>query len=147
MALRLSVDTAFLIDLERERSRGDQEGPAHRFLRKSPGAELFLTVVALAEFAEGFGSVEHPSVHAVRQQHHLLAIDEQTALIYAATARDLRAQGLLIGTNDLWIGAASLRHGLPVLTSNTDHFRRIEGLQVVEYRDGEPAAGVAEART
>ena len=134
MALRLSVDTSFLIDLERERSRSESTGPAHRFLERSPDAELFLCVVALAEFAEGFPSIEHATVRLVRQQHHLLPVDEQTALIYAAAVKKLHAQGMLIGSNDLWIGATSLRHGLPVLTSNADHFRRIEGLQVIEYR-------------
>jgi predicted nucleic acid-binding protein len=134
VALRLSLDTTFLIDLQRERSRGEPEGAAHRFLRRSPDARLFLSAVALAEFAEGFVSVDHPIVRAVRDQHTLLAIDEETALIYTAVVRGLRSQGRLIGTNDLWIGSSSLRYRLPVVTADVEHFRRIEGLEVIGYR-------------
>lgn len=135
MALRLSIDTTFLIDLQRERSREELEGPAHRFLQRSPDARLFLSTVALAEFAEGFVSVEHPTVRAVREQHTLLAVDEETALIYAGVVRDLRSRGRLIGSNDLWIGSSSLRFRLPVVTADVEHFRRIEGLEVVGYRE------------
>jgi predicted nucleic acid-binding protein len=134
VGLRLSVDTSFLIDLQRERSRGETAGPAHRPLASAPDAELALSVVALGEFAEGFANAEHPVVRIVREQHTLLSVDEETALIYAGLVRDLRRRGELIGTNDLWIAASSLRHGLPVLTGNVDHFGRIEGLEVVSYR-------------
>lgn len=134
MALRLSVDTTFLIDLQRERSRKDGRGPAHRFLEGSPDAELYLSTVALGEFAEGFSTTEHPVVRTVRRQHALLPVDTETAHAYAGVVRELRSRGLLIGTNDLWIGASSLRHGLPIVTANVGHFRRIDGLEVLEYR-------------
>jgi predicted nucleic acid-binding protein len=134
VALRLNLDTTFLIDLQRERSRREPEGPAHRFLRRNPDARLHLSAVALAEFAEGFVSVEHPIVRAVRERHTLLPIDDETALIYAGVVRELRSRGRLIGTNDLWIGSASLRSRLPVVTADVDHFRRIEGLDVIGYR-------------
>ena len=48
----MSVDTTFLIDLQRERSAGDDDGVAHRFLKRAPEAELFLSTIALGEFAE-----------------------------------------------------------------------------------------------
>lgn len=134
MASRLSLDTSILIDLQRERRKEGAEGPAHRFLGRSSDAELFLSVVALGEFAEGFASAAHPIVQTVREQHTLLPIDEETALVYAGVVRELRRRGRLIGTNDLWIGASSLRYGMPLVTSNTEHFGRLEGLEVVEYR-------------
>jgi len=145
VALRLSVDTTFLIDLQRERSRGDKEGPAHRFLTRSPDAQLFLCAVALGEFSEGFESSEHPIVRTVRGQHLVLLIDDETAGIYAGVVRDLRSRGTLIGTNDLWIGASALQHGLPVLTANVEDFRRVSGLEVVAYRH-DPPPGTSEGR-
>lgn len=138
MARRLSLDTTFLIDLQRERAKGNGNGPAHQFLERSPDAELFLSTVALGELAEGFASVEHPLVRIVRRQHAPLPVDEETALIYAGLVRDLRTRGMLIGANDLWIGASSLRFQLPIVTANEEHFRRIEGLEVLGYRDGAP---------
>ena len=140
MAHRLSFDTTFLIDLQRERTlsrRGTEEqpdGPAHSFLRLLGDAELFLSIVALGEFAEGFGSFDHPTVAIVRDRHTLLPADEKTASIYAGAARELRSRGELIGTNDLWIGCSSLRYRLPVVTANVQHFQRIARLDVISYR-------------
>jgi tRNA(fMet)-specific endonuclease VapC len=134
MAFRLSVDTTFLIDLQRERIAGDNEGAAHRFLRRSPDAELFLSTIALGEFAEGFEDVEHPVVAAMRDGHTLVPVDDQTAYVYARVVRQLRRRGELIGTNDLWIGCSSLRLGIPLVTANVEHFRRIDGLGIVQYR-------------
>ena len=134
MALRLSVDTTFLIDLQRERTEGNDDGAAHRFLKRSPAAELFLSAIALGEFAEGFDRAEHPIVAAVREGHTLVQVDDQTAFVYARVVRELRRRGELIGANDLWIGCTSLRLGLPIVTANVEHFRRIDGLGVVQYR-------------
>jgi tRNA(fMet)-specific endonuclease VapC len=133
VAHQLSVDTTFLIDLQRERSAGD-DGAAHRFLKRSPDAELFLSTIALGEFAEGFDQPEHPIVTAMRETHTLVPVDAQTALVYARVVRELRRRGELIGSNDLWIGCTSLRLGIPVLTANVADFRRIDGLGIVHYR-------------
>ncbi|MQA90841.1 MAG: PIN domain-containing protein [Gemmatimonas sp.] len=138
MALRLSLDTSFLIDLQRERLKSERDGPAHRFLRRHADAELFLSTVALGEFAEGFADTEDAIVRAVREQHTLVAIDEATALTYAGILRRLRRSGRLIGTNDLWIGVSSLTHGLAVVTANPEHFRRIDGLHVIAHREQGP---------
>jgi tRNA(fMet)-specific endonuclease VapC len=61
-------------------------------------------------------------------------VDDQTAFVYARVVRELRRRGELIGTNDLWIGCASLRLGIPIVTANVAHFRRIDELGIVQYR-------------
>jgi predicted nucleic acid-binding protein len=45
----------------------------------------------------------------------------------------LQANALLIGANDLWIAAAGLAHGLPVVTRNAQHYSRVPGLEVIGY--------------
>ena len=134
MADRIAFDTTFLIDLQRERRRNEAGGPAHRFLAAAPDLELCLSATALGEFAEGFADPEDPLLRTVRKQHHLLPIDTRTALAYGRIARTLRREGRLIGTNDLWIAAASVRYGLPLVTANAAQFRRVTGLDVVTYR-------------
>jgi tRNA(fMet)-specific endonuclease VapC len=134
MALRLSVDTTFLIDLQRERFAGIDDGAAHRFLKRSPEAELFLSTIALGEFAERFDRAEHPIVAAVQEGHTVVPVDDQIAFVYAKVVRELRRRGELIGTNDLWIGCTSLRLGIPIVTANVEQFRRIDGLGIVQYR-------------
>ncbi|MGH3967008.1 MAG: type II toxin-antitoxin system VapC family toxin [Mycobacterium sp.] len=134
MALRLSVDTTFLIDLQRERAAGDADGAAQRLLKRSPDAELYLSTIALGEFAEGFDRAEHPIVAAVCEGHTLVPVDDQTSFVYARVVRELRRRGELIGSNDLWIGCTSLRLGIPIVTANIADFRRIDGLGIVQYR-------------
>lgn len=134
MAGRVALDTTFLIDLQRERRRAEANGPAHRFLARDPDCELHLSATALGEFAEGFESDDHPVLRTVRELHVLLPIDEATALTYGRITRGLRGTGRMIGTNDLWIAAASVRHGIPLATANTREFGRVEGLEVVPYR-------------
>ncbi|UGT91607.1 type II toxin-antitoxin system VapC family toxin [Mycobacterium ostraviense] len=61
-------------------------------------------------------------------------MDDQIAFVYARVVRELRRRGELIGTNDVWIGCASLQLGIPVVTANVADFRRIDGLGIVQYR-------------
>ncbi len=134
MAGRVALDTSFLIDLQRERRRGDTAGPAHRFLQADPALELHLSVIALGEFAEGFDDDDDPILRVVRELHVLLPTDEATALEYGRITTTLRRSGRLIGSDDLWIAASSLRHGLPLVTGNTADFSRVEDLDVIAYR-------------
>ena len=133
MAGRLSVDTTFLIDLQRER-RSSVDGPAQALLAEDPEVELFLPSVALGEFAEGFDDAGHPVLRLVRDLHVILPIDEETALAYGRLTRQLRQRGELLGANDLWIAASALRHELPLVTADTAGFRRVPELQLVAYR-------------
>ena len=134
MAGRVALDTTFLIDLQRERARGESDGAAHRFLEADAAQELHLSAVALAEFAEGFEDENHPVLRVVRELHVLLPVDEETALTYGRLTQALRRQGRLIGTNALWIAAACVQHGLPLVTANPADFSRVDGLRVLTYR-------------
>lgn len=63
----------------------------------------------------------------------ILPMDRPTADRYAVITRDLRDRRELIGANDLWIAAAALANGLPLVTNNRTHFERVPGLMVVGY--------------
>jgi tRNA(fMet)-specific endonuclease VapC len=135
MAQRLSFDTSFLIDFQRERARGGGRGPAHDFLRGREGAHLCLSAVALGEFTEGFDDPAHEIVRLLRDTHEVLPVDEEVALVYAGVARKLRrAEGQLIGANDLWIAATALRYELPLVAADREHFGRVPALQLRTYR-------------
>ena len=150
MATKVAFDTTFLIDLQRERSALQREhralkrershceiaGPAHRFLAAAPDLELYLSPTALGEFAEGFSDPEDPLLQTVREQHLLLPIDDRTALAYGRIARALRQAGRLIGANDLWIAATSVRYGLPLVTANTAQFGRVTSLEIITSGSG-----------
>lgn len=127
----LLFDTCFLIDLEREMSRGP--GRAHHFLEKNSSLRPCLTWIVAGEFAEGFGDINHPACAAMLARFEVLEMNRETAAQYAVMTGLLRRQNQLIGTNDLWIAAAALAAKIPVVTNNAMHFCRIPGLSVVAY--------------
>lgn len=133
MAEALAFDTTFLIDLQRERRAGGGSGAAHRFLAAHADATMQLPTTALGEFAEGFEDAADPLLTLTMDHFDLLPVDAETALLYGRVVRDLRREGCLIGANDLWIAAAALRHGVPLVTRNVSDFRRVRRLRVVAY--------------
>ena len=128
----LSVDTCFLIDLEREQRR-EIAGPAEVFLRRHPEAEFCVSVVAFGEYAVGFDRADHPRLEVIRAGYDIMASDEETATIYARIYRTLQEQRCLIGANDLWIAAHALQHNVPLVTRNAHEFGHVPGLEVVSY--------------
>ena len=57
----------------------------------------------------------------------LLLHDLETAEYYALIVKRLKAKGKPIPTNDIWIAANAMKHGL-ALYSFDNHFEEIEGL-------------------
>jgi predicted nucleic acid-binding protein len=49
--------------------------------------------------------------------------------LYTALVRSNQS----VGANDLWIAASATEHDLPLLTRNASEFRRVAGLNVVDY--------------
>jgi predicted nucleic acid-binding protein len=127
----LLFDTCFLIDIERELRRGG--GKAHDFLVRHPNARPWISWTVAGAFAEGFGSIQDPVCAAMLGKFDILEMNEATAGCYARITADLRRKSLLIGANDLWIAAASLAAGYPLVTNNSAHFRRVPGLKWVDY--------------
>jgi predicted nucleic acid-binding protein len=130
---RLALDTTFLIDLQNERRARGQTRGARAFLQAHPSTQLFLPTVALGEYLEGFEDQSAADALALVSTLELLEVTRTVAQIYAAVTRNLRASGRLIGTNDLWIACTARGADLPLLTRNTEHFRRVAGLEVVSY--------------
>ena len=58
-------------------------------------------------------------------------IDSETSEFYATVYRALRTKGKPIPTNDMWIAASALQHGL-ALCSLDAHFHNIDGI-ILEY--------------
>jgi len=58
---------------------------------------------------------------------HFLSLNETTAEIYATAFKQLKSKGKPIPTNDIWIAATAMQHGLSLLTLDK-HFDSIAGL-------------------
>lgn len=129
----LILETTFLIDLEREQ-QGDHHGPARGFLEEHSEARLCITPTIAGELASGVDREERPAWEALLSGMKVLGIDREVCWRYGQLFRFLKDNGLLIGSNDLWIAATSVVHGLPLVTRNERHFRRIPELRVLGYR-------------
>ena len=58
---------------------------------------------------------------------NLLTLDEETAEFYARIYWNVKKKGKPIPTNDLWVAASAMRHGLALFTYD-EHFADIAGL-------------------
>jgi predicted nucleic acid-binding protein len=94
-----------------------------------------LTPVVLGELLGGFAAGAHE-----RQNRELAAflssprewvapVDGTTAEHYGVVYASLRAAGKPVPTNDMWIAASALQHGLRLFTFDA-HFRSVPGLVV-----------------
>lgn len=132
MGRQLVLETTFLIDLEREHTRG-RPGPAVEFLELLEDARLYVTFTIAGELASGTSLARRESWEQFLGPFHVLPFTQAVAWEYGRAYRYLRDNGLLIGSNDLWIAATAIAHRMPVVTRNVAHFRRVPGLAVEEY--------------
>ena len=131
---RIALDTSFLIDLQNERRKRGAAKGAFDFLRKHVDTVFFLPVVARGEYLEGFADPESAEAGDWIDVLQIIEVSRETATEYAKVTRMLRAEGLLIGGNDLWIGCSAKMAGMPLATANAGEFGRIPGLEVIDYR-------------
>mgnify|MGYP004004032307 CR=1 FL=1 len=68
----------------------------------------------------------HLQTHGVK----VVDISRETATLYTKRKLELNRQGTPLEDNDLLIASSCLEHGLPLLTNNTKHFKRVRGLEL-----------------
>ena len=90
-----------------------------------------LPLIVLGELRAGFAAGRRESTNAANLQRFLnsarvsvLSPDEQTTHHYARLHHQLRAAGLAIPTNDLWIASLVVQHDLVLCTSDR-HFDQL----------------------
>lgn len=132
MARGLILETTFLVDLERETAAGE-EGPAHAFLERHHDHPLHVTFTVAGELAAGPSVDDRGRWEEFLAPFAVLPWTEDIAWRYGRAFRYLRRNGFLIGSNDLWIAATALSAGMPVVTRNLDEYRRVPGLDVLDY--------------
>lgn len=134
MGRSLILETTFLIDLEREARRAES-GPAHSLLTREESSALYLTFTVAGELAAGTSLGQRVRWERFLRPFEVLPSSADVSWRYGELYRHLSRNGMLIGTNDLWIAATSLAHEMPLVTNNTAHFARIPHLELVDYAD------------
>ncbi len=132
MGRALILESTFLIDLERAHYRG-VPGPAVAFLEANQDARLYLPFVVAGELAAGISMRDRARWEAFLAPFYVLPSTPEVSWQFGRAYRHLRDNGNLIGANDLWIAATGLAYHMPVVTRNTEHFRRVPGLEVESY--------------
>lgn len=128
----LILETTVLIDLEREHNHGTP-GRAVAFLERHEDFRLYLPFVVAGELAAGTSLRDRERWERFLAPLFVLESSPEVSWQYGRAYRHLRDNGQLIGANDLWIAATALAHGMPVVTRNVEHYRRVPGLEVVSY--------------
>jgi len=97
-------------------------------------SHIGISAISIGELLSGFrgGSKEKENREELNQfldspRVGLYSVDENTAEYYSLILNQLRKNGTPIPTNDIWIAAISLLHGLPLYTADR-HFKKIAGL-------------------
>ena len=95
---------------------------------------LALNTVVMGEMLAGFALGIRPRENRrllgqflATPRMSLLPLAAETAEHYAAVFLQLRRKGRPIPTNDMWVAASALEHGLALFTRDA-HFGEIEGL-------------------
>jgi tRNA(fMet)-specific endonuclease VapC len=126
--VRLLVDTsaysAFL------RGHGAVADEIHR------ADSLVVTPIVLGELLSGFrkGSRFDRNLERLREflsspRVRWVNLDDETSDRYSILHDSLRRAGTPVPTNDLWIAASAMQHGLRLLTTDP-HFRRLSQIVV-----------------
>jgi predicted nucleic acid-binding protein len=131
------LDTCFLVDLLKERKRRER-GPATQTLETLGETELLLSVFVLCELRAGAElsgdpQRELPQVTRLVESHPVIYPDSSFPTLYGEAAGWLLRQGTPIPVMDLMIGVIAKRFGAPILTRDTEHFKKIPGLVVLNY--------------
>jgi len=94
-----------------------------------------VTVAELRYGAEcsNYPIMRHEEVSEFCDHVSVIPINNNIIDIYAVQKARLRKLGLLIPDFDILIGATALHHGLILVTSNTNHFERIQSLQMENW--------------
>jgi tRNA(fMet)-specific endonuclease VapC len=123
---RILLDTNAYVDFKRN------EPAVVRLIRQCETIGINATV--LGELLSGFkgGSKEEVNRKELNlfldsPRVQIFPIDDDTAEYYANVFCDLKKKGLPIPTNDMWVAASAMQHGL-WLASKDEHFHHVEGL-------------------
>jgi tRNA(fMet)-specific endonuclease VapC len=102
--------------------------------RTAQAERVYLPLIVLGELRAGFqaGSRTRQNERILVRflnspRVRLLLPDEQTSFHYANLFAQLRRQATPVPTNDLWIAALVIQHGLTLLTRDA-HFRQVPQL-------------------
>jgi len=100
--------------------------------------ELSLSAVSVAELTHGAWRSAHREDNLARLEVLLAAVtvlpfDEASARRFGKLKAELETRGEPLDDLDLEIASIALENNLTLVTNNTDHFKRIKGLELENW--------------
>jgi len=102
--------------------------------------EIFVNSIVLGELRAGFikgrrrrKNDDELNTFLTSPRVKLLDVTEETAERYAVILNSLWQAGTPIPTNDIWIAASSMEHGLELLTTD-EHYQKVAQVIVSYFR-------------
>ena len=107
-------------------------------LRQQNPGEVGVSAITIAELEHGVAKSVRREENAEALQMFLAPLEifpfeDRAAVYYGRIRADLEAQGTIIGGMDLLIAAHALSLSAVVVTNNEREFRRVPGLEVVNW--------------
>ena len=95
-----------------------------------------LSIVSLAELYEGLARSRNPdadseALRLFQEAVEVVPLDDAACRVFGEEGARLREEGNLIGDIDILIGATAISKNLTLLTNNTRHFERMQGLKLI----------------
>lgn len=127
------LDTNVCIDLIRQRAAA-----VLRHLQQLSPSEVCVSSITLSELEFGVAKSAAPERNRLALAEFMapitvLAYSDMAAPAYGRIRAHLEANGTRIGALDTLIAAHALAAGLTLVTNNEREFRRVPGLQVVNW--------------
>ena len=128
---KIFVDSDYLIDYFRRQA---YTKPLIEKIQ-SRQAEASISVVTVFELYVGALLSNNPSkrfedVETLLSWFQIVDINREIMLIAAKINVDLRKKRLMMGIQDVLIAASSISSNTSLITNNTKHFQKIEGLKL-----------------
>jgi len=92
-----------------------------------------VTFTSAGDLATGTSLGERSRWEEFLSPFRVLPSTDDVCWCYGEFYRYLQRNGMLIGSNDLWIAATAAANAMPLVTRNHRHFSRVPGIEVVAY--------------
>ena len=114
--------------------RGDSRARAYeRHLAAKTRYIAFVTQGELYQwlFLRPFSEANRQRLLNYIAQHVVVPYDDRLVWAWAELTAERRKTGRPMSLQDAWIAATALRHGMPLVTHNREHFEHVPGLTVI----------------
>ncbi len=139
--MRVLLDTCVLSELRRPKGHPGVRRAVDAF----DNADLFVSVVSIGEIAKGIALLKESQnkrallvwLQALERDYadRLLPVDLETSHIWGELTAAAQKVGKTVPANDGLIAATAQRHGLHIMTRNTEHFEPTGVLLVNPWLD------------